>query len=77
MKRKVLVIFIVLLSTGRGHCHCSFPTAHESDSTYTKHYFTPLLEVGGINGMVWAFDRFILRQPYASISIRSIENNLR
>lgn len=77
MKRKVLVIFIVLLSTGRGHCHCSFPTAPESDSTYTKHYFTPLLEVGGINGMVWAFDRFILRQPYAAISIRSIENNLR
>ena len=77
MKRKVLVIFIVLLSTGRGYCHCSFPSAPESDSSSNKHYLTPLLEVGGVNGMVWAFDRFILRQPYASISIRSIENNLR
>ena len=77
MKGKIILILcIALLPSGRSYCRSSVPSTADSSLTVTKHYFTPLAEVVGINGMVWAFDHFVLQQSYADISMNSIRNNL-
>ncbi|MDR3350076.1 MAG: DUF3943 domain-containing protein [Prevotellaceae bacterium] len=41
-----------------------------------KNYWRPVAEITGLNAGVWAFDRYILNEEGARISIHSIRNNL-
>ncbi|MEO5673315.1 MAG: DUF3943 domain-containing protein [Chitinophagales bacterium] len=49
------------------------------DPEYNKKYsiLVPILEVPAINGLIWAYDRYIANYDYARISINSVENNFK
>lgn len=46
------------------------------DSIGKKNYFLPLLEGTVANGLVWAFDRWVLNADYANISVHTMKQNL-
>jgi len=46
-------------------------------SENNKDYFKPTLEIGKINLIVWAFDKYILDRSWANISLKSISENLK
>ncbi len=53
----------------RGDSLCAWP--------YGKHWGRAILETVGINVMVQLFDRWVLNEPFAQTTIRSIHNNFK
>ena len=46
------------------------------DSMGRRNYFLPLAEGTVANGLVWAFDRWVLNADYANISVHTMKQNL-
>lgn len=76
MKQKVIILLLTIM--------CSLPLAAQyslpTDSIYApplpKRPWRAAIETVGLNVGVWAFDRYVLQEDFAKISIHTIKDNI-
>lgn len=47
------------------------------EQKYKRHYSKTILEITGINLAVWAFDKYLIKESWADISLQTISNNFK
>lgn len=77
LKTEDLTAFFSLAKKDFNAFSITLPPDMSKASEDNKDYFKPTLEIGKINLIVWAFDKYILNESWANISLRSISENLK
>lgn len=77
MKLKITFLFFCLLYSLSTTAQYSLPQDSLYAPTPLKRPWRAAVETFGINAGVWAFDRYILQEDFAKISLRTIRHNIK
>lgn len=79
MKQTVLYLLLTLSVLGTVNAKLPDSIYVYNDSTYhiKKRPWRAALETFGLNVAVWGFDRFVMNEEFAHISINTIKDNIK
>lgn len=79
MKRTILYLLLILSALGTANAKLPDSVYVYNDSTYhiKKRPWRAALETFGLNVAVWGFDRFVMNEEFAHISINTIKDNIK
>lgn len=75
-KLKYISFLIIALCTSLGTWARALPDTIAPAAVSQKNFYRAAGTITGFNGGLWAFDRYVLKGPYAYISARSMRTNI-